>query len=72
MEHLGRILILVGGAIFLTGILFSLGFRLPFIGKLPGDIHIQKGNFQFYFPLTTSLFLSILLTALFWLYKLFK
>jgi hypothetical protein len=56
---LGVMLVLVGGLLWLAG---GLGGRVPFLGRLPGDIHIQRGNWSFYFPLTTSIVLSILLT----------
>jgi hypothetical protein len=55
----GRILIFVGLVIALVGLLITLG--LP-IGRLPGDILVRRGNFSFYFPLTTSIIASILLT----------
>lgn len=54
----GIILILIGGVILLAG-------RIPWIGRLPGDIFIQKKNFTFYFPLATSIIISIILTLIF-------
>ena len=54
----GIILILIGGAILLAG-------KVPWIGRLPGDIFIQKKNFTFYFPLATSIIISIILTLIF-------
>src|SRR5439155_658219 len=48
--------------------LAKLDPRVPWIGRLPGDIHIQRGNWHFYFPLATSIVLSLLLTLLFWLF----
>ena len=54
----GVILILIGGAILLAG-------KVPWIGRLPGDIFIQKKNFTFYFPLATSIIISIILTLIF-------
>jgi hypothetical protein len=63
MEQLGRLLIIAGGVLLFLGILFVLGPRLPFrIGRLPLDFHIQRDNFSFYFPLGTSILLSVLLT----------
>ena len=58
----GLILAIVGGLILFVG-------KVPFIGRLPGDIYIQRKNFSFYFPLTTSILLSILLTILFSLFR---
>lgn len=65
MDSLARMLILFGLVIAAIGGLLLFIGKVPFIGKLPGDIHIQRKNFSFYFPLTTSILLSILLTLLF-------
>jgi hypothetical protein len=54
------LVLLVGGAVLWIG--GALGTRIPFLGRLPGDIHVQRGNWSFYFPLTTSIVVSILLT----------
>lgn len=67
MDGLGRVLMLLGGMIFLAGLAISFGGRLFNLGRLPGDIVIQKGNFTFYFPLATSIVLSLGLTLLMWL-----
>ena len=57
----GVVLIIIGGILVLSG---SVGDRVPFLGRLPGDIHIQRGNWSFYFPLTTSILLSVILTLI--------
>lgn len=63
MEHFGRTLMIVGGLIVLVGLFLAIGPRLPFrLGRLPLDIHVQRGNFNFYFPLGTSIVVSIVLT----------
>jgi hypothetical protein len=60
---LGRMLLIVGGSIAVIGLLLILGGRfLPWLGRLPGDIHIQRGNFSCFFPLVTSIVLSLILT----------
>jgi hypothetical protein len=59
---LGRLLIIVGVVLVAVGLLVNMG--VP-IGRLPGDFSIRRGNFSFYFPLTTSIIASILLTLLF-------
>ena len=64
---LGKILIAFGLLIVLAGVVLVLAGRVPWIGRLPGDIHIQRGNFTFYFPLATSLLLSIVLTLILYL-----
>ena len=70
MDQLGRVLIVMGGVIVVTGLLLTFGPRLPLrIGRLPLDIHIQRDNFSFYFPLGTSILLSIVLTLVFGLLK---
>jgi hypothetical protein len=66
MEQLGRTLLIVGGVIVLVGLFLTFGPRLPFrIGRLPLDIHVQRDNFSFYFPLGTSIVVSIVLTLVF-------
>jgi hypothetical protein len=66
MEQLGRMLLLMGGVVALLGFLLMLGPKLPFrLGRLPLDFHYQRDNFRFYFPLGTSILLSLLLTLLF-------
>ena len=64
MGDLGRTLLVVGGVLFIVGLLLTFGARIPGLGRLPGDIVFRKGNFTFYFPLVTSLVLSLLLTAI--------
>jgi uncharacterized protein HemY len=63
---MGKALVVVGLIIAALGVLIMLG--LP-IGRLPGDIAVRRGNFSFYFPLTTSIILSVLLTLLFSLFR---
>ena len=63
---MGKTLVLIGLAIVGLGLLIMLG--LPF-GRLPGDIAIRRGNFSFYFPLATSIILSILLTLVLALFR---
>ena len=66
MQQLGRVLIVMGVVVVVVGLLMAFGSRLPFrIGRLPLDIHIQRGNFSFYFPLGTSILVSIVLTLVF-------
>ncbi len=67
IQHIGKVLIILGVIIIAIGGLLLLSGKLPWIGRLPGDILIQKKNFTFYFPLATSILLSLLLTLIFWL-----
>ena len=64
MNDIGKILVGFGLLIAFAGVVLVLVGRVPWIGRLPGDIHIQRGNFIFYFPLATSLLLSVVLTLL--------
>jgi uncharacterized membrane protein YkgB len=66
---LGKMLILLGVLIIVIGLLLLVGEKIPWIGKLPGDIVIRKKNFTFYFPLATSILISIILTLLFALFR---
>lgn len=61
---MGHLLIVLGIALLLAGLLSTVAHKIPFLGKLPGDIHIQKKNFSFYFPLGSSLVISIILSLI--------
>jgi len=65
MNDIGKALIVLGIALILVGALFSLGGKLPWLGRLPGDIDIKREHFRFYFPVTTCLIISVILTLLF-------
>jgi Protein of unknown function (DUF2905) len=65
----GKMLILVGIILFIVGLILTQKGQIPWLGKLPGDIHIKRDNFQFYFPIVTSILLSILITLLINLFK---
>ena len=64
MPGMGRILMLMGAALLILGALLSFGARVPWLGRLPGDIVIERDNFRFYFPIATSIVISIILTLL--------
>jgi len=67
MTDVGKALIVLGLAIALVGVGLTLFGRVPWLGRLPGDIHVQRGNWSFYFPLATSLLLSVVLSLVFYL-----
>ena len=67
LGDLGKILVGLGLVIVAVGVILTLGSRIPWLGRLPGDIHVQRGNWSFYFPLATSLVVSVLLTLFLWL-----
>ena len=70
MDNVGRMLLIVGIVLAVLGVILMLGPRLPFrIGRLPLDFHYQRDNFSFYFPLGTSIVLSLVLTLVFSLLK---
>ncbi len=66
---IGKLLIFLGIFIILIGLLLMAGDKIPWLGRLPGDILIKKKNFTFYFPLATSILISIILTLLFNLFR---
>ena len=72
MAPIGKMLVMLGGIIVVVGIALMYFDKLPYVGKLPGDISIKKGNFLFYFPLTTSILLSFLLSVVFWVIQQLK
>ena len=63
----GKMLIFFGVILIIVGGLFLLGGKIPLLGRLPGDIAVQKKNFSFYFPITTGIIISIILSFLMWL-----
>ena len=65
----GKILIFIGIVMIVVGGLFLFSSKIPFIGRLPGDIAIQRKNFSFYFPITTGIIISIILSFLMWLFS---
>ena len=66
---LGRILVLIGIGIVVLGLLLTFSGKIPLIGRLPGDIVFRRGNFTLYFPLATSILLSMLLTLILWFFR---
>jgi len=67
MVFFGKILILFGILLIILGVIFSFFGKIPYLGKLPGDIFVKKENFTFYFPLTTCILISIILSLIFYL-----
>ena len=63
MPEIGKLLIIVSGLILVVGLFLTLGLRIPYLGNLPGDISIHRGNVHIYFPIVTCLLLSLLLTV---------
>jgi len=69
LGSLGKLLFLLGVFIILMGLLLMVGEKIPWVGRLPGDIIIKKERFTFYFPIATSVIISIILTLLFTLFR---
>lgn len=68
MNDLGKSLVVIGVLFAVVGVVLMLAGRVPWLGRLPGDIYVQRGTWSFYFPIVTSLVLSVVLTVVFWLF----
>jgi len=64
LHYLGRMLLILGLVFIAIGLILMLKINIPLLGKLPGDIYIRKGNFIFYLPLTSCIFISIVVTLI--------
>ena len=65
MAPIGKNLVFAGIAIIVVGLVLWGFSSVPYVGKLPGDIYIRRGNFTFYFPIATSILISIIATIIF-------
>ncbi|MFA4842350.1 MAG: DUF2905 domain-containing protein [Candidatus Omnitrophota bacterium] len=68
MQEIARILIIFGIILIGIGLILTFAGKIPYLGKLPGDIYVQRKHFTFFFPLTTSILISIILPLVFWLW----
>jgi len=69
-QDTGKYIIIIGGAIIIIGLLiYFFHDKLHWIGRLPGDIRIEKENFHFYFPIATMIILSVLISAILWIIR---
>jgi hypothetical protein len=70
MQEIGKFVVILGAVLVVVGVVL---WRFPglfaWVGKLPGDISVQKGNFSFYFPVATCILVSIILTLVSWLFR---
>ena len=64
MPSIGKMLIVIGAILIVIGLAYTYGPRIPWFGKLPGDISIKKDSFTFYFPLATSIIISVILSII--------
>lgn len=69
---MGKVLILIGVILIVAGVVVTYFDRIPFFGKLPGDIRIERENFRLYFPLATSIALSIVISLILYLINRWK
>lgn len=69
MQSFAKTVILLGILLVVLGIILSLGAKIPYVGKLPGDIYLQRGRFTFYFPLVTCLLFSLILTLVLYIFR---
>ena len=73
LEGVAKLLLIAGAAIIFVGLFFLLASKMPFFGRLPGDIVIRRGNFSLFFPLVTCIILTIIITIglnlLGWLFR---
>lgn len=69
MSDLGKMLIIFGAIMVLVGVVLLAAPKIPWLGKLPGDITYQGKGFTFYFPLATCILLSLVLSLIFYLFR---
>lgn len=69
MQGIGKSLIVMGLVIAAVGVLLTFAGKTPWIGRLPGDIYVKRDNFTFYFPLATSILISLVLSLILWLLR---
>ncbi len=72
MQFLGKSLVVFGIILALVGLALMFSDKIPWLGKLPGDIHIKRDNFEFWFPITTSIVISVLLSVILWVISYFR
>ena len=65
MAPIGKSLVFAGIVIIVVGLVLWGFSSVPYVGKLPGDIYLRRGNFSFYFPIATSILISIIATIVF-------
>ncbi len=71
MQHPGWALIMLGLVIVVVGVIWLIAPHVPWLGRLPGDIVVERENFRFYFPIVTCILLSLAATAILWLIRYF-
>jgi hypothetical protein len=69
MAPIGKFLIVVGLVVVGAGLLLLLSDKIPWLGRLPGDITIKRDNFTFYFPLATCILISVIISLILWFFR---
>jgi len=69
MAGLGKILIYLGLMLIVIGVILTLAGKLPWLGRLPGDIAIERDNFSFYFPIATSILVSVIISLVLYFFR---
>ena len=69
MSDWGRLLVIVGSVLLILGLILWLSPKIPWLGKLPGDITYKRDNFTFYFPLGTCILLSVILSLILYFFR---
>ncbi len=72
MGDFAKIIIMIGAVLVLIGVVILFIQKVPFLGKLPGDILIKRGNFTFYFPLATGIIISIIVSLILYIISRFR
>ena len=69
MAGLGKTLIYLGLMLVVIGVVLTFAGKLPWLGRLPGDISIERENFSFYFPLATSILISVIISLVLYFFR---
>ncbi len=69
MQDFGKVLVYIGILLVVVGLVWQVGGKFLSLGRLPGDIVIEKENFKFYFPVATSIIISVVLSIILWIFR---
>ena len=69
LSDLGKVLMGAGLILLVVGGLLTVSGKIPWLGRLPGDLYVERDNFRFYFPLGTSILLSVAVSLLLWIFR---
>jgi hypothetical protein len=72
LNPVAKVMIIGGVVLIILGLIWQVGGRFLSLGRLPGDIVVERDNFRFYFPVATSIILSVVLSLIFYLFRFFK